>query len=86
MAVYLIEFILKGLALVNALLDHFSSATVTLTTKDSGQWFATVTGDITNKGHDTVGAVSSIINYGAVLLAQLLAAFEYGNYNGPYSG
>ncbi len=62
---------------------HFVDFTVTVRQITSGEWFATVSGDLTNKGHDTVGAVSSILNYGAVLLAQILAAFSFGTYNGP---
>ena len=79
----LLNFILGAFGLLDELLSHFAAYEVTLSMDTSGEWFALVAGDITNKGHDTVGAVSSIINYGAVLLAQILAAFSFGTYNGP---
>jgi hypothetical protein len=74
----MLDIIVGLIALVQATLVHFIASPVVLTNDVSGEWFATYNPAMTEKGHAVTGALSSIIDYGTVFLAQLLAVVTFG--------
>ena len=73
-----IDNVIQGIAMQVALLRHFIVTSVTLANDVSGEWFVNYSATLTDKGHSMTGALSSIIDYGTVFLAQLLAVITAG--------
>ncbi|MCJ7808036.1 MAG: hypothetical protein MUP73_04920, partial [Dehalococcoidia bacterium] len=74
----MMDIIVGLIALVQSTLTHFIASPVVLTNDVSGEWFAYYQPELSDKGHAVTGALSSIIDYGTVFLAQLLAVITYG--------
>ncbi|KPJ52960.1 MAG: hypothetical protein AMJ37_02065 [Dehalococcoidia bacterium DG_18] len=73
----MLYLIVKLLNLVEALLDHFvNTAYVDFAMTSDYQWIANVSAFKTDKGEETVGAVSTVIHLGSVFLAQLMQMFS----------
>ena len=75
----MMDLVVQLLGMTAAILGHFFNSTVTLTNDVSGEWFATYDASLSAKGHAVTGAISSIIDYGTVFLAQLLAVIVAGS-------
>ena len=74
----MMDIIVGLIALVQSTLTHFIASPVVLTNDVSGEWFAYYQPELSDKGHAVTGALSSIIDYGTVFLAQLLAVITFG--------
>ena len=83
----MLDLIVALLAMTQSVLAHFITATVTVSSDYSGEWFVNLDAGLTNKGHAITGAISSIIDYGSVLLAQILAVLALSaTSTGGYAG
>ena len=74
----MLDIIVGLIMLVQQTLIHFVESPVVLTNDVSGEWFAFYNPTLSAKGHAVTGALSSIIDYGTVFLAQLLAVITFG--------
>ena len=73
----MLYLVVKLLDLVEVLLDHFVNVTGTYWVMGSDyQWRMDLNSDLTHKGNETVGAVSTVIHLGSVFLAQLMLLFS----------
>jgi len=69
---------LRLLDLVNALLDHFVYTTgLMFWQNDDYQIQGNVVSILTEKGNETVGALSTVIHVGSIFLAQLMLLLVY---------
>jgi len=78
----MVELILKLFVLLENLLDHFvNTAYVDWAMTSDYQWIANVSAFKTEKGEETVGALSTVIHLGSVFLAQLMNLLVAPFYN-----
>jgi len=78
----MVTIILKLFVLIENLLDHFVNATyVNFAMTSDYQWLGNVTAFKTDKGHETVGALSTVIHLGSVFLAQFMYILVAPFYN-----
>ena len=78
----MLALVVKLIDLVEALLDHFVNVTGTYWVMGSDyQWRADLNSDISHKGNETVGAVSTVIHLGSIFLAQLMNLLVFPWYN-----
>ena len=74
----MMDLVVQLLGMSAAILGHFFESSVTLANDVSGEWFVNYSAELSDKGHSVTGAISSIIDYGTVFLAQLLAVITAG--------
>lgn len=68
--------------LIEALLDHFVNVQGTMFWQnDVDQWQGSIASTLTEKGNETVGALSTVVHIGSVFLAQLMLFLVYPFYN-----
>ena len=83
----MLDLVMQLLGLTQAVLGHFFTGGVTVSSDVSGEWFVNMNPVLSAKGHAVTGALSSIIDYGTVILAQLLAVLALGATTaGGYAG
>jgi len=78
----MVLLIVKILDLVEGLLDHFVYVTGTMFWQnDDLQWQGNVVSVVSEKGNETIGALSTVIHIGSIFLAQLMLLLVYPFYN-----
>jgi len=78
----MVLLIVKILGLAEALLDHFVYVTGTMFWQNAdNQWQGNVVSILTEKGNETVGALSTVIHIGSIFLAQLMLLLVFPFYN-----
>jgi len=85
----MLVLLVRLLDLVNALLDHFVfTEGLMFWQNDDYQWQGNVVSILTEKGNQTVGALSTVIHVGSIFLAQLmlLLVFPFFNVSNYVSG
>ena len=75
----MLYLIVKILAIVESLLEHFVSINVFMLGDVDGEWTGTIISAITPKGDRLIGALSTLLDNSMVMLAQLSTMFPAVN-------
>lgn len=71
----------KLMEMAEGLLDHFVIIVGDFTQQPDYEWTGWISSNLTQKGEETVGALSTVIHMGSMFLAQLTLVFMNDFYN-----
>ena len=81
----MLMLLVKALALVENLLEHWVVPNILIYSDGDNEWFGYAYANMTFKGERLIGSLSTLIDNGLIMLAQLSVMFPIAN-GVPYTG
>lgn len=81
----MLALIVKALAIVENLLEHWIVPNILINSDGNNEWFGYAYANMTYKGERLVGSLSTLIDNGLIMLAQLSVMFPMAE-NIAYTG
>jgi len=75
----MLMLLVKALALVENLLEHWVVPNILIVSDGNNEWFGYAYANMTFKGERLIGSISTLIDNGLIMLAQLSVMFPIAN-------